>query len=135
LQVPVLVYGSDDFPAFFSRSSGHQAPVRVDSADEVATMMATKWGLGISGGLVVANPISAAEEIPAETIEAIIDRAIEDMDHRGIHGKEATPFLLRRIVELTDGASLTTNIALVNNNARLGAEVAVAYAKLTRDRS
>ncbi len=94
--------------------------------------MATKWELGIGGGIVLANPIPAADEIPADTINGIIDRAIEDMDSGGIHGKEATPFLLRRIVELTDGASLTANIALVNNNARLGAEVATAYAALMR---
>jgi pseudouridine-5'-phosphate glycosidase len=127
LRVPVLAYRTDEFPAFFSRASGHQAPVRVDTAEEIATVMATKWELEIGGGLVVANPIPAADEIPAETINSIIEHAIEDMDAGGIHGKEATPFLLRRIVELTDGASLTANIALVNNNARLGAEVATAY--------
>jgi pseudouridylate synthase len=131
LRVPVLAYRTDEFPAFFSRTSGHQAPTRVDTADEIATIMATKWELGIGGGIAVANPIPAADEIPAEKINGIISHAIEDMDTRGIHGKEATPFLLRRIVELTDGASLTANIALVNNNARLGAEVATAYATLS----
>jgi pseudouridylate synthase len=130
LQVPVLAYRTDEFPAFFTRSSGYQAPVRVESPEEIATIMATKWGLGISGGIVLANPIPAADEIPAETINRIIERAIEDMDGAGIHGKDATPFLLRRIVELTDGASLTANIALVKNNARLGAEVAATYAIL-----
>jgi pseudouridine-5'-phosphate glycosidase len=94
--------------------------------------MATKWDLGIGGGIVVANPILTVDEIPADEINSIIERAIEDLDSRGIHGKEATPFLLRRIVELTDGASLIANIALVNNNARLGAEVAAAYAARIR---
>jgi pseudouridine-5'-phosphate glycosidase len=131
LQVPVVAYRSDDFPAFFSRSSGHQAPVRVDTPDEIATIMASKWGLDIAGGIVVANPIPAADEIPAEQINSIIEHALEDMSTSGIHGKEATPFLLQRIVELTDGASLTANIALVRNNARLGAEIATAYATLT----
>jgi pseudouridine-5'-phosphate glycosidase len=131
LRVPVLAYRTDEFPAFFSRTSGHQAPARVDTPDEVAAIMATKWDLGISGGIVVANPIPTADEIPAETIDSIIEQAIEDMDTGGVHGKEATPYLLRRIVELTGGASLTANIALVNNNARLGAEVAAAYAALT----
>jgi pseudouridine-5'-phosphate glycosidase len=131
LRVPVLAYRTDEFPAFFSRSSGHQAPLRADTPDEVAAVMATKWGLGIEGGIVLANPIPEADEIPADTIDGIISRAIEDMDARGIHGKDATPFLLGRIVELTGGASLTANIALVNNNARLGAEVAAAYAALT----
>jgi pseudouridine-5'-phosphate glycosidase len=132
LRVPVLAYRTDEFPAFFSRSSGHQAPTRVDTPEEIATIMATKWKLGINGGIVLANPIPAVDEIPAEKIDSIIGHAIEDMNTRGIHGKDATPFLLRRIVELTDGASLTANIALVNNNARLGAEVATAYATLTR---
>jgi pseudouridylate synthase len=132
LQVPVLAYRTDEFPAFFSRTSGHQAPVRVDTAEEIATIMATKWDLGIAGGIVLANPIPAADEIPAEVINSIIEHAIEDMNTSGVHGKEATPFLLRRIVELTDGASLTANIALVKNNARLGAEVAAAYAMMSR---
>jgi pseudouridine-5'-phosphate glycosidase len=132
LRVPVLAYRTNEFPAFFSRISGHQAPVRVDTPEEIATIMATKWDLGIDGGLAVANPIPVADEIPAEEINSIIEHAIEDMNTSGIQGKEATPFLLGRIVELTDGASLTANIALVNNNARLGAEVAAAYATLTR---
>ncbi len=131
LRVPVLAYRTNEFPAFFSRTSGHQAPVRVDTPDEIAAIMATKWELGIGGGIVLANPIPTADEIPAEKIDSIIEHAIEEMNASGIHGKEATPFLLRRIVELTDGASLTANIALVNNNARLGAEVATAYAALT----
>jgi pseudouridine-5'-phosphate glycosidase len=132
LRVPVLAYCTDEFPAFFSRASGHQAPGRVDSPDEIAAIMATKWDLGIGGGIVLANPIPAADEIPAEQINGIIEQAIGDMGSSGIHGKEATPYLLSRIVELTAGASLTANIALVNNNARLGAEVATAYASLTR---
>jgi pseudouridine-5'-phosphate glycosidase len=132
LRVPVLAYRTNEFPAFFSRTSGHQAPTRVDTPKEIATIMATKWELGIGGGIALANPIPVADEIPAEKINSIIEHAIEDMNARGIHGKEATPFLLGRIVELTDGASLTANIALVNNNARLGAEVAAAYAMLTR---
>jgi pseudouridylate synthase len=132
LRVPVLAYRTDEFPAFFSRTSGHQAPTRVDTPEEIAAIMATKWDLGIGGGIAVANPIPVVDEIPAEKINSIISHAIEDMNTRGIHGKEATPFLLGRVVELTDGASLTANTALVNNNARLGAEVAAAYAALTR---
>jgi len=128
LRVPVLGYRTDEFPAFFSRSSGHRVPARVDSPDEVAAVMAAKWELGIDGGIVVANPIPEADEVPAETIDRIIAQAIKDMDERGIHGKDATPYLLGRIVELTRGASLTANIALVNNNARLGAEIVRAYA-------
>jgi pseudouridine-5'-phosphate glycosidase len=135
LQVPVLAYRTNEFPAFFSRTSGHQAPVRVDTPEQIATVMATKWGLGIAGGIVLANPIPAVDEIPADVIDIIIEHAIEDMNTSGVHGKQATPFLLRRITELTDGASLTANIALVNNNARLGAEVATAYASCQQQTS
>jgi pseudouridine-5'-phosphate glycosidase len=127
LGVPVLAYGTDEFPSFFSRSSGHKAPMRVDSTGEVAAVMRTKWNLGIAGGLAVANPIPEDDEIPAARISGIIDQAQADMEARGIDGKEATPFLLGRIVEITGGASLTANIALVKNNARLGARIATEY--------
>ena len=128
LGVPVLAYRTDEFPAFFSRSSGHEAPMRADSAAEIAAVMDAKWSLGIAGGVAVVNPIPVPDEIPANQINGIIDQALADMETRGIHGKEATPFLLGRIVEITGGASLTANIALVNNNARLGAQVAKEYA-------
>jgi pseudouridine-5'-phosphate glycosidase len=132
LGVPVLAYGTDEFPAFFSRNSGHPAPMRVDTPLQVAAVMAAKWDLGISGGLAVVCPIPAEDELPAGEIDRIIEQALADMDVRGIHGKDATPFLLGRIVEITGGASLTANIALVKNNARLGAQVAAAYAALPR---
>jgi len=130
LSVPVVAYRTSEFPAFFSRSSGHEAPMRADTAEEIAAVMAAKWNLGIAGGVAVVNPIPAQDEIPANEINDIIDQAVADMQARGIHGKEATPFLLGRIVEITGGASLTANIALVNNNARLGAQVARAFADL-----
>ncbi len=130
LGVPVLAVGTDEFPSFYSRSSGHFAPMRVDSASEVAAVMRHKWDLGLAGGVVVANPIPEADEIPAEEIGAIIDRALTDMAALGIRGKEATPYLLGRIVEITGGASLAANIALVKNNARFGAAVATEYASL-----
>jgi len=130
LGVPVLAVGTDEFPSFYSRSSGHSAPMRVDSASEVAAVMRHKWELGLAGGVVVANPIPEADEIPADEIGAIIDRALSDMAALGIRGKEATPYLLGRIVEITGGASLAANIALVKNNARFGAGVATEYASL-----
>ncbi|MFC7495466.1 MULTISPECIES: pseudouridine-5'-phosphate glycosidase [unclassified Nocardioides] len=130
LGVPVLVNGSDEFPSFYSRSSGFGAPMRVDGGAEVAAVMRAKWDLGIDGGIVIANPIPAEDEIPADEIGVIIDQALADMDRLGIHGKDATPYLLGRIVEITGGASLTANIALVRHNARLGAAVAAAYAGL-----
>lgn len=128
LGVPVLAFGSDEFPSFYSRSSGYAAPMRVDSAAEVAAVMDAKWSLGIGGGIVVANPIPEEDEIPADEIGVIIEQALADMDALGIHGKDATPYLLGRIVEITGGASLTANIALVRHNARLGAAIAREFA-------
>ena len=131
LGVPVVAYGTDEFPAFFSRSSGHAAPSTLDSPADLAGLMHAKWRLGMAGGVAIVNPIPLDDEIPADEIGVIIDQALADMDANGIHGKEATPFLLGRIVEITNGASLIANIALVNNNARLGAQVACEYAALT----
>ena len=132
LGVPVIGYGTDEFPAFFSRTSGFAAPMRADSPAELASIMHTKWDLGIRGGLDIANPIPAEDEIPAGQIAVIIEQALRDMDAKGVKGKEATPFLLGRIVEITGGESLRANIALVKNNARLGARIATAYAELQR---
>ena len=126
--VPVLVHGSDEFPAFYSRSSGFAAPSRSDSVDELAATVAAARALGMGTGIVVANPGPEADEIPAADIGAVIEQALADLDARGIGGKDVTPYLLGRIVELTGGASLATNIALVKSNARLGAALAVAYA-------
>jgi pseudouridine-5'-phosphate glycosidase len=128
LGVPVLTVGSDEFPSFYSRSSGHAAPMRVDSAAEVAAVMTAQWRLGLDAGLVVTNPIPEEDEIPAAEIGGIIDQALGDMERLEIHGKDATPYLLGRIVEITGGASLTANIALVRHNARLGAAIAREYA-------
>ncbi len=128
LGIPVLGYRTDDFPSFFSRSSGFPVPLRVDSADEIADVLAAKHRLGLRGGVVVANPIPEADEIPAGEMAAVIDRALADMDAAGVKGKDATPYLLGRIVEITEGDSLRANIALVEDNARLGAAIAVAYA-------
>ena len=130
LGVPVVAYGTDEFPAFFSRVSGHPAPMTLDTPADLAGLMAAKWRLGLTGGLAIVNPIPVENEIPADEIGVIIEQALADMDTLGIHGKEATPFLLGRIVEITKGASLIANIALVNNNARLGTQVARAYANL-----
>jgi pseudouridine-5'-phosphate glycosidase len=127
--VAVLVHGSDEFPSFYSRSSGYAAPARIDSAAEVAAVMTAARTLGLTSGIVVANPIPVADEIPAGRIGAVIDQALADLDALGIGGKDVTPYLLKRIVELTDGASLVANIALVRDNARFGAAIAVAHAR------
>jgi pseudouridine-5'-phosphate glycosidase len=128
--VPVVVYQADEFPAFYSRRSGHKAPLRLDGAEEIARMMRAKWALGMAGGISIANPIPPAAEIPAATIERAIAEAQREMTAGRIAGKEATPFMLAKVNELTGGASLAANIALVENNARLAAEIAVAYARL-----
>lgn len=128
LGVPVVAYGTDEFPSFYSRSSSHAAPMRLDTPAEVAALMHAKWDLGLAGGVVLANPIPVEDEIPADEIGVIIDQALADMEAQGIHGKDATPYLLGRIVEITGGASLEANIALVRNNAVLGAAVAQEYA-------
>lgn len=134
LGVPVLVDGSDEFPSFYSRGSGFPAPLRADGPDEIARTMHAAWTLGLTSGLVVAHPIPEADEIPADEIGAVIEQALGDLDRLGISGRDATPYLLGRIVELTDGASLTANIALVRENARVGAAIAVAYAGLASSR-
>jgi pseudouridine-5'-phosphate glycosidase len=125
--VPVVGYRTDLFPSFFSQTSDFHAPMRIDSVEGLAAMMRAKWELGITGGIAIANPVPAEEEMPREVMDGVIAQALRECGERGITGKDITPFLLGRIVELTDGASLRTNIALVRNNARLGAELAVAY--------
>lgn len=128
LGVPVVTIGSDDFPSFYSRSSGFASPLRMETAAEVAAALRVKWDLGLAGGMVVANPIPAADEIPQAQISILIERAIREAQQQGISGAAITPYLLGRIVELSDGESLRANIALVKHNAELGAAIAVAYA-------
>jgi pseudouridylate synthase len=131
LGVPVVVHGSDEFPSFYSRTSDFAAPMRLDSPEEMAAMMQAKWDLGLAGAVSIANPVPAEDEMPRAEIDGLIARALAESHERGIHGKDVTPFLLGRIVELSEGRSLETNIALVRNNARLGAALAVAYHRLT----
>lgn len=130
LGIPVVTIGSDEFPSFYSRSSGFATPMRVDTPEQIAAMMQAKWDLGLSGGLSIANPVPTADEIPADDIASIIDDAVAEMDALGISGKDATPYLLRRIAEISEGESLRANIALVKNNAVVGAQIAKAYAHL-----
>ncbi len=127
--VPVVCVGSDHFPAFWSRSSGLPAPLRLDTAADIAAFMAARARLGVEGGLVVANPIPAEAEIPAAEMERHIAAAIAEAEAEGVTGKAVTPFLLSRILALTDGRSLSANIALVRSNAALAARIAGALAK------
>jgi pseudouridylate synthase len=122
--VPVIAVGQDEFPAFWSRSSGLAAPLRMDSPFEIAAAQLLRTSLGLPGGQLVANPIPAADEIASEVINPVIEQALAEAAAQGIAAKAVTPFLLDRILELTEGRSLVSNIALVLNNARLGAAVA-----------
>jgi pseudouridine-5'-phosphate glycosidase len=126
LGVPVIAYGQDAFPAFWSAQSPYAAPLRMDSAEAIAKSHATRRALGLPGGQLVANPIPAADQIPAEELAPIIAAAQADADAHRITGKAVTPYLLQRIFEKTEGRSLTANIALVRNNARLAANIAKA---------
>jgi len=125
--VPVLGYGTDYLPAFFSSTSDNKLNARVDSQEEVAQIIKHSKGLVFDGGILVANPIPKEDEIPAEEINEIIEQALVEEKEAGVKGKDSTPFLLAKIVELTEGKSLEANIALVYNNAKVGAEIAVAY--------
>ncbi len=130
--VPVVGFGTDEFPAFFSRQSGHRLTLRADTAKEVAAMMRAKWAMGLSGGMVIANPIPAEHEIPAVQIAPYIERAIAEANAKGIHGKDVTPFLLKRITEITEGRSLTANLQLVLYNARIAAQIAKEFARSSK---
>ncbi len=124
--VPVITVGQDSFPAFWSSTSPLKSPLRMDDPALVAAAHRTRALLGLPGGQLVANPIPKADEIPAADLVPIIKAAQADADRHGIKGKAVTPYLLQRIFELTQGRSLTANIALVRNNARLGARIAAA---------
>ncbi|MBB6178883.1 pseudouridine-5'-phosphate glycosidase [Pseudorhizobium flavum] len=124
--VPVVTYGSDDFPAFWSRASGYPSPLRLDAPQQVAAFQAARTSLGIEGGMLVANPVPSADEIPREEMETFIQTALKAADEQAVTAKAVTPFLLDHIFHQTSGRSLKTNIALVENNARLAAEIALA---------
>lgn len=126
--VPVIGYGTDAFPAFWARESGFGVDHRLDSAEAVARLIAIQADLGM-GGVLVANPIPQADAWAPEAIEAKIAQALGEAQAQGIAGKATTPFLLKRIFELTEGRSLKSNIALVKNNARVAAEIAVELAR------
>lgn len=124
--VTVVGWQTDDFPAFYSRSSGLAVDVRCDSAEEVAALWRAKRALGLPGGLLVAVPIPAADEIPAAEIEPTILQAVAEVAARGLRSAEVTPFLLSRLAELTGERSLRANLALLENNARIATQIAVA---------
>jgi len=126
LGVPVIAFGQDSLPAFWSATSPLPAPLRMDTATDIANAHKMRAAIGLPGGQLITNPIPTDAEIPADTLAPIIAQALTEADAQGIAAKLVTPFLLNRIFELTNGASLTANIALVRNNARLAAQIAGA---------
>ena len=129
--VPVVGYRTKRLPAFWSRDSGLDVDVRVDEPEEIAQIMRAKWQVGLAGGLVVANPIPEAFELPREMVERATEQALREAQAENVTGKALTPFLLARVNALTGGDSLGSNIELVRHNARLAARVAVAYSTLS----
>lgn len=126
--VPVVGYGTDEFPAFYSRSSGLPVDVRVDTPKEAAAIVEAKRKLGLPGGVLICAPVPAEYELPAAEANAAIEQALAEADAQGVRGKAITPFLLARIVELTGERSLRANLALLENNVRIGAQIAAALA-------
>lgn len=129
-RVPVIVFGSDEFPAFYTRSSGCKAELRLDSPAEIAAAIALHRRLGAGSGLLIANPIPETDSLDAAQIDGIIAEAVAEATRRGLFGKAVTPFLLDRINSATGGRSLAANIALVKNNAALAARIAAKHAEL-----
>ncbi|MDX8348961.1 pseudouridine-5'-phosphate glycosidase [Cognatiyoonia sp. IB215446] len=129
LGVPVITYGQDVLPAFWSAKSDMAAPLRMDHATDIAKAHQMRAAMGLKGGQLVTNPIPVADEIPMATLAPIIDQALGEAEAQEITAKEVTPFLLGRIFDLTEGRSLKANIALVRNNARLAAQIAIALCK------
>ena len=127
--VPVIGYGTDELPAFYTRSSGFGVDYRIDTPEELAGAFRAQRELGLRGGMLVTNPIPEEYSMDRKVIDRAIDEAIADLRAQGIHGKETTPFLLARVKELTGGDSLDSNIQLVYNNARLAAKTAAEFCK------
>ena len=127
--VPVIGFGTEELPAFYTRQSGFGVDYRVDTPEELAKIFKASHEMGLKSGMLVTNPIPEEFAMPKSVIDAAIDQAIAECNANGIHGKETTPFLLARVAELTGGDSLASNIRLVYNNAKVAAQTAVAYCK------
>jgi pseudouridine-5'-phosphate glycosidase len=127
--IPVITIGQDEFPSFYSRTSGFLTPLRMDTTKEIAALLNTKWNMGLNGSVLIANPVPADMEIPAEEMEVHIEKALAAAKEKKIVGKNVTPFVLQYIADHSKGESLETNIALIKHNAKVGAEIAVALSK------
>ena len=128
--VPVIGFGTEELPAFYTRKSGFKVDYRIDTVQDLAKAFKTQNELGFRGGMLVTNPIPEEYAMPLDTINAAIEQALAECEEKGIHGKETTPFLLARVAELTGGNSLASNIKLVYNNAKIAAQTAVEYCKV-----
>lgn len=127
--IPVVTVGQDAFPSFYSRESGFTSPLRLDTPQQIAQLLQTKWALGLNGSVLIANPIAANDEVPQQEMEEHILHALEAAKQANINGKAVTPFLLQYIAQHTNGESLEANIALIKHNAAIGAAIAVAFFK------
>lgn len=127
--IPVVTIGQDEFPSFYSVKSGYSSPLRLDKPEEIAALLHTKWSFGLSGAVLIANPVPASQETGNEAIELFIQQALTAAAENNIKGKNVTPFLLNHIATNTKGESLETNIALILNNAKMGAAIAKAFVK------
>ena len=125
--IPVITYGQDEFPSFYSAKSGFKSPLRIDETNQIASMLKVKWGLGLKGSVLIANPVPKEYEVDSTLIETYIKNALEDAAKNKIKGKDVTPFILKAIAEKSNGESLEANIALIKNNAKLAAKIAVSY--------
>jgi pseudouridine-5'-phosphate glycosidase len=128
--VPVIGYGTEELPAFYTRQSGFGVDYRIDTPEELAAAFKAGHAMGLKSGMLVANPIPEEFAMPKAVIDAAIDQAVAECNANGIKGKETTPFLLARVAELTGGDSLASNIQLVFNNAKVAAQTAAAYCKI-----
>ncbi len=130
LSVPVIGYGTEEFPSFYSRRSGLALELRVNSPEEAARIMKARWDLGLDGGILIVNPIPEDSEIPSKEIEPLIEKALEQAEREGIRGKALSPFLLKILGSLSGGKTLAANIALVRHNALVGGAVAAAFQRI-----
>lgn len=128
--IPVITFGQDEFPSFYSSKSGYQSPLRLDSEKEIAQLLKIKWQLGLSGSVLIANPVPSEQEVPPAEIDKHIIAALEASEKQQVKGKDVTPFLLQHIASHTKGESLEANIALILNNAEVGANLATELYKL-----
>ena len=127
--VPIVTFGQDEFPSFYSSKSGFKSPLRLNTSNEIANLIKVKWDLNMKGAVLIANPVPQNFEMKLEVVELFILKALEEAKKQGISGKAVTPFLLKYIANNSDGESLETNIELIKNNAKLGALISVALSK------